>query len=125
MQTTNLTDPAAIGGPVAEPHPDGIRTAVAPALAPRRSGSRFALPSGVRTIFRSRKATAGLILMAIFILVAIFAPRIAPGDPTDFVARPSLPPSGEYLLGTTQTGQDVFAQTVWGARLPLKIGAGV
>jgi peptide/nickel transport system permease protein len=121
MQTTNFTDPAAIGGPVAEP----VTTGVAPTVAPRRFSTRFALPAGLRAIFRSRKATAGLILMAIFVAVAIFAPQIAPGDPTDFVARPSLAPSGDYWLGTTQTGQDVFAQTVWGARLPLKIGVGV
>src|SRR5215207_3803499 len=100
MQTTNLTDPAAIGGPIAE----SVGTGVAPTLAPRRLNTRFAMPIGVRTIFRSRKATAGLILMALFTAVAILAPQLAPGDPTDFVARPHLAPSGEHYFGTTGTG---------------------
>lgn len=121
MQTTNLNEPAG-ARPVAEPHAEGARTGAAPTLAPRRVGSRLALPAGVRTIVRSRKATAGLLIMAFFIAVAIFAPQLAPGDPTDFVARPHQAPSREHLLGTTGQGQDVLDQTIWGARLPLEIG---
>lgn len=116
MQTTHVTE--STGGPVAEP----VTTGVAPGLAPRRFTARVRLPSGVRAIFRSRKATAGLIIMAFFVLVAVFAPQLAPGDPTDFVARPSLAPSGEHPFGTTGRGQDVLDQTIWGARLPLQIG---
>jgi peptide/nickel transport system permease protein len=115
---TNITDQAG-SGPIAEP----VGTGVAPALAPRRWNARVSMPSGVRTIFRSRKATAGLIIMAAFTLVAIFAPQLAPGDPTDFVARPHQAPSSEHWLGTTGRGESVLDQTIWGARLPLQIGA--
>ncbi|MCC6790703.1 MAG: ABC transporter permease [Thermomicrobiales bacterium] len=122
MQTTNLNDPSAVGNTVAEPLQEAPRAGVAPILKPGRLGARFALPSGIRTIFRSRKATAGLIIMAFFAAVAIFAPQLAPGDPTDFVARPQLEPSSDHLFGTTGRGQDVLDQTIWGARLPLQIG---
>jgi peptide/nickel transport system permease protein len=54
--------------------------------------------------------------------VAIFAPIIAPGDPTAFVARPHLEPSSEHIFGTEGQGKDVFRQTVWGARISLTIG---
>lgn len=114
---TNIGESAG-AGPIAEP----VTTGVAPVVAPRRLGGRFAVPTGVRTIFRSRKATAGIAIMAIFTLVAIFAPVLAPGDPTDFVDRPHLAPSRAHLLGTTGQGQDVLDQTIWGARLPLEIG---
>jgi peptide/nickel transport system permease protein len=87
-----------------------------------RPWSRIALPVGLRLIFRSRKATAGILIIAAFVLIAIFAPLLAPGDPTDFVARPHLPPSRAHLFGTTGEGQDVLEQTIWGARLPLKVG---
>jgi peptide/nickel transport system permease protein len=114
----NVNEQAGMG-PVAEP----VTTGVAPSLAPGRWSPRFALPAGVRSIFRSRKATFGLIIMVLFTLVAIFAPVLAPGDPTDFVDRPHLAPSRAHPLGTTGQGQDVLDQTIWGARLPLEIGA--
>jgi len=104
--------------PLAEP----VTPGAVPALAPRRLRGRFALPMGVRAIFRSRKATIGLIIMAFFALVAIFAPVLAPGDPTDFVARPHLAPSRAHPFGTAGKGEDVLDQTIWGARLPLQIG---
>jgi peptide/nickel transport system permease protein len=80
------------------------------------------LPGWTEAIRHSRKATAGIVILALFAAFALFAPVIAPGDPTDFVARPHQPPSAEYLFGTTGTGQDVFAQTVWGGRATLSIG---
>ncbi len=80
------------------------------------------MPNWVQAISRSRKAVAGLIILVIFALVAVLAPVIAPGDPTDFVDRPHQPPSAEHWLGTTGQGQDVFTQTVWGARSTLSVG---
>jgi peptide/nickel transport system permease protein len=70
----------------------------------------------------NRKATAGAVILVIFALVAILAPVIAPGDPTDFVDRPHLPPSTQHLFGTSGQGQDVFTQTVWGSRPTLAVG---
>ena len=80
------------------------------------------LPNWVQAVGRSRKAVAGVIILLIFALVALLAPVIAPGDSSDFVDRPHRPPSAEHLLGTTGQGQDVFAQTVWGARSTLSVG---
>jgi peptide/nickel transport system permease protein len=71
------------------------------------------------------KAIIGLAILAVFILMAIFAPFIAPGDPSRFVDRPHQPPSIEHWLGTTGQGQDIFAQIVWGARISLFIGFSV
>jgi peptide/nickel transport system permease protein len=76
----------------------------------------------LRRLARNRKALAGGIILAIFALAAIFAPLIAPGDPNVFVGRPHLAPSSEYWFGTTGSGQDVFAQTVWGTRVSLGVG---
>jgi peptide/nickel transport system permease protein len=80
------------------------------------------LPRWVGAILNNRKATTGVAILVIFALVALLAPVIAPGDPTDFVDRPNLPPSAAHWLGTTGQGQDVFAQTVWGGRATLAIG---
>ena len=64
----------------------------------------------------------GMVLTGFFILVAIFAPLIAPygyaqmkGD--DGVSFPTqAAPSAEHIWGTTVGGYDVFSRTVWGAR---------
>ena len=65
---------------------------------------------------------AGLIITAFFVLVAIFAPLIAPYGYSQIrddagVAFPTqAPPSAEHIWGTTVGGFDVFSRTVWGAR---------
>jgi peptide/nickel transport system permease protein len=76
----------------------------------------------VRELLRNPKARLGVAIVAIFVLAAIFAPIIAPGDPTTFVDRPHLPPSAEHIFGTEGQGKDVFAQTVWGGRISLTVG---
>ncbi|MBT1172237.1 ABC transporter permease [Bifidobacterium sp. MA2] len=64
----------------------------------------------------------GLAITAFFILVAIFAPVIAPYDYAqmkgdDGVAfTPQQAPSAQHIWGTTVAGFDVFSRTVWGAR---------
>lgn len=93
---------------------------VLPLPEQRRRG--LTMPAWLGAIARNRKAAAGVVILLLFALIAIFAPLIAPGDPTDFVDRPHLPPSAEHLLGTTGQGQDVFTQTVWGSRPTLAIG---
>jgi ABC-type dipeptide/oligopeptide/nickel transport system permease subunit len=68
-------------------------------------------------------AVAGLVVATGFVLMAIFAPLIAPYDPeaTDFDAL-LAPPSKEHLLGTDDLGHDVFSQIVWGARASIVAG---
>jgi peptide/nickel transport system permease protein len=73
-------------------------------------------------ILANRKATIGAIILLVFILVAIFAPWIAPYEPKEFVARPHQPPSSDYWFGTTGSGNDVFSQTVYGTRISLGTG---
>lgn len=76
----------------------------------------------VRELLRNPKARLGVAIVAIFVLAAIFAPIIAPGDPTSFVDRPHQPPSAQHIFGTEGQGKDVFAQTVWGGRISLTVG---
>jgi peptide/nickel transport system permease protein len=76
----------------------------------------------MRALLRNGKGTAGALILIFFALVAIFAPLISPGDPTDFVGRPHQAPSAEHWFGTEGQGKDVFAQTVWGARNSLAVG---
>jgi peptide/nickel transport system permease protein len=93
---------------------------MAETAAPART--RSAQAEFLRHFLSDRKAVAGLIILAVFVLLAVFAPLIAPGDPSRMTARQNLPPSAEHWLGTSGQGQDVFHQVVWGARISLMIG---
>ena len=70
----------------------------------------------------SKKAVFGASVVAFLILVGLFAPLIAPGNPNAVVAPQNLPPSLHHLFGTTGQGNDVFAQVVWGTRNSLTVG---
>ncbi|MBV9092507.1 MAG: ABC transporter permease [Streptosporangiaceae bacterium] len=69
-----------------------------------------------RAIRSNRKAAAGTVLLAIFVLVALFPWVIARDSPTADAYPPQLPVSTAHLLGTNHYGQDLFAQVVWGTR---------
>jgi peptide/nickel transport system permease protein len=73
-------------------------------------------------IVHDPKAMIGVVLLAVFTFVAIFAPLIAPYDPAAQQFLPMASPSSQNLLGTTNTGQDIFSQLIWGTRQSLLIG---
>jgi peptide/nickel transport system permease protein len=68
------------------------------------------------------KALAGLIILAVFVIIAIVGPYLAPYNPSATSALIMAPPSGAHLLGTTQTGQDVLSQLLAGTRVTLLVG---
>ncbi len=63
----------------------------------------------------------GLLLLALFLFLAIFAPFIAPYDPWE-PGRPFLPPSGTHHFGTNDIGQDIFSELVYSTRISLFVG---
>lgn len=71
-----------------------------------------------------KKALFGAALLACFALIALVGPLLA-GDPTSFRGAPHQPPSTDFWFGTTGQGQDVFAQTIVGARTTLAVGFSV
>ena len=73
-------------------------------------------------IWSSKKARVGLIIVAVYVLVAIFAPLIAPYDPVDGSFVPLDPPSRAHPLGTNVGGQDILSQLIYGARVSLLVG---
>jgi peptide/nickel transport system permease protein len=75
----------------------------------------------MKALLKNKRALVGLGILGFFALVALIGPFLV-GDPSAMVARPLSPPSWEHWLGTTGQGQDVFAQTIAGARTSLVIG---
>jgi peptide/nickel transport system permease protein len=79
----------------------------------------------VRRFVRHRLAVTGLIILAVFVVLAVLAPWIAPYDPTKLDLRAiKQPPSAAHIFGTDTVGYDVFSRFVWGARTSLTVGFG-
>lgn len=73
-----------------------------------------------RNLRQSRLALIGLILLGGFLILALFAPAIAPHDPKTLF-EPLLPPSLWHPLGTDDIGHDLFSELCYGARFSLSI----
>jgi peptide/nickel transport system permease protein len=75
---------------------------------------------GVAAVWRAltvnRKVAAGSIIVAFFLLVALFGPVFIHQDPNLLSNDANKAPSAAHWLGTTSTGQDVFNQLVVGTR---------
>jgi peptide/nickel transport system permease protein len=70
---------------------------------------------------RNGKARFGVALFLAFVLVAVLAPIFAPYSPTASIYPAAQGPSAAHLLGTTQSGQDVLSQLIWGTRSSLLV----
>ncbi|QFZ17949.1 ABC transporter permease [Saccharothrix syringae] len=68
------------------------------------------------------KATAGLVIMGFFVLLAVVGPWIAPFDPSERTSDLLQPPSAAHWFGTTHLGQDIFSQVVVGTRSVVFVG---
>ncbi len=78
---------------------------------------------------QNRGAVGGLVIVALFVLVAILAPLLAPYDPTlihegVFTQGPawSMGGSMKHIFGTDDVGRDVFSRLIYGARISMGVG---
>jgi peptide/nickel transport system permease protein len=97
---------------VAAPAPD------APALEPRQHRFEF-----LYFALRNTKLLVGLGIVLTMLAIAIAGPWLAKYDPLAFGGVPNERPSSEHWLGTTFSGQDVYAQFVHGLRASFVVGA--
>src|SRR6185369_5149579 len=65
-------------------------------------------------------------LIALVALAAIFAPSLAPFDPTKTSMINRMKPIGyrDFMLGTDELGRDILSRLLWGARVTLIMGLG-
>ena len=88
--------------------------AAIPATGTRREALYFARRNG--------KLVGGAVVFLVFLLLALLGPLFTGDDPLAYVGPPSAPPSGDWLMGTTTFGQDVFAEFVHGLRSTFFVG---
>lgn len=81
-------------------------------------------PAWLRRLGLLRESPVGMVgafLVAFWVLVAIFAPLLAPYDPNanNYQALIDPTPSKEFLLGTDNQGRDILSRIIWGSRTVL------
>jgi peptide/nickel transport system permease protein len=90
-------------------------SAVAVRLRARRRGGRL------RPAWRQPLAVVGAVIALGWIVVAIFAPYIAPHDPLAQIYPPAQSPSSAHLFGTDELGRDVLSRVIHGSRVSVPI----
>lgn len=72
---------------------------------------------------RNRLAVFGLVIMLLLVVVAVFAPWIAPYDyAAQNLSDAFEPPCAKYWLGTDDFGRDILSRLIYGARISLQVG---
>ena len=87
------------------------------AAAPAAGDERAAQRERLRLLIRSKTFLAGVVIVGMFVIFAIFGETLAPDDP--FATDPLddlAAPSGEHLFGTDRVGRDVLSRVIVGAR---------
>jgi peptide/nickel transport system permease protein len=80
----------------------------------------------MRVARRNWLATAGVVLVLVFTVFAIFAPLIAPQSPSHIdLASRLAGPSSAHWLGTDELGRDIFSRIIFGSRISMLVGASV
>lgn len=109
--------------------PEGAAAPGAPPKSPRaiaRARRRAAAGRTWRQFRKNRMGMAGLVILAFFILVAIFAPLLASRCDLSPTCNPNnpqyAPPSLEFPFGTDNLGRSVLSLTIWGTRVSLTVG---
>lgn len=80
-------------------------------------------PTLLKKLLATSSGAIGFTLLALVILLAVFASVLFPENPFEMVGAPFQPPLGEYLFGTDMLGRDIAAGIAYGARISLLVGA--
>lgn len=122
-EDTPLPQPASMPQPArTEPVRTYRRTVAADGASTTEVVAVTRPPRWYQVIWSSRKARIGLIMLAAFLLVAVFADWLSPYSPTDATFEPAQDPSLAHWMGTNTLGYDIWTQLVHGTRLSFAIG---
>jgi peptide/nickel transport system permease protein len=105
-----------------------VRVERSQTLAPEAALGRQATTSSLtrdalRRLWRNPGAIAGAVVLILVILLAIFAPMIAPYDPiAQDTSAIRAAPSAAHLFGADNFGRDVFSRVLYGGRMSLPVG---
>jgi peptide/nickel transport system permease protein len=98
--------------------------ATIPLAEAKSSAARSTWQRVRRRLWQDKVGLAGIILVLTIVLLALLAPLIAPGDPTETHLELAFRPAGspDHLLGTDLYGRDILSRVIWGGRPSLAVG---
>jgi peptide/nickel transport system permease protein len=83
-------------------------------------------PALARTARHNPLAAAGVVMVILFLLFALFAPWLAPQDPAHIqLDARLLAPTTSHWFGTDELGRDIFSRVIFGARISMLVGISV
>ncbi|WP_141430546.1 oligopeptide ABC transporter permease [Bacillus sp. 03113] len=77
-----------------------------------------------KRFFKHKLAVVGLVIFSIIVLLAVFAPLIAPHNPYSVDGEFAAKPSAQHILGTDEVGRDLFSRLIYASRVSLVVGVG-
>lgn len=99
------------------------------AAPPEPKPSRRTYQRAIRNLWRRKLSSIGLLVVALVVIAAVFAPWLAPHSPTaQSIELKLLPPffmenaRPEFLLGTDHLGRDILSRLIFGSRISLIVG---
>ncbi len=79
----------------------------------------------MKRLFRDRLAVVGMVIFAIYVLIAIFAPILTPYNYAEFsLVEKNQGMSWAHICGTDRYGRDIFSRLLYGTRYSLLLGLG-
>ena len=102
----------------------GVTGEIAEDIYLEKKYSRSSLyKDALKRLKRNKLAMLGLAIVIALILIALFAPLLAPYDPIARIkADSSLAPSSVHLFGTDLLGRDIFSRVIFGSRISIEVG---
>lgn len=81
------------------------------------------LVRSLRRLLRNPSGRIGLAIIAVFVVLAITAPLLAPYDPVEqFQGAQLKPPGAQFWLGSDELGRDILSRLLYGSRISLAVG---
>lgn len=85
-----------------------------------RSARNFSIP--IVLFLRNKTGLASLAILTFYVVLALFAPHIAPYNPLrQDLSQRLMPPSLSHIMGTDDFGRDIFSRVIYAIRLDLEI----
>lgn len=92
----------------------------------RESAWREQSATFLRALLSNPLVVVGLLIVLGWLVIALFAPALAPYEPlAQNISDRMTPPNATYLMGTDELGRDIFSRVLWGARITLPAGLAV
>ena len=99
-----------------------MKDALLDQLEPRRT-RKVGVWAVMRAVLRHKVSCMGVVIILLLVLMAIFAPLLAPYDPNEQdLYRVLEGPTRAHLLGTDDVGRDLLSRVIYGSRVSLFIG---